>query len=532
MKYKKNNTLELLSIVTIFFLAFLPRFMAADLFVNIDGSARWFARSEAFMRAAFGGNFSQTLIKGHPGVTLMWLSGSSMALKNLLIGQQVFDFSNKLGLLMAAKLPIIFITSLTIVLIYLMINRLTKNKGLAFLTAVFLLIDPLFLAHSRFFQMDALMAVFIILSLLFFLLFLERRNKFYLLFSGIAAGLAFLTKTPSFVLIPSFFIIVVLDSYIKKYSWRESVKILLFWFFIAFLTFFVFYPACWTIPGKTLKTIVVDGILIPLLFKHEVPNLMVASQFIEKLYPALYLITNLTLLVIAAFIIGLICFFRALRKNGLRALDLIHRNMLYLLVFIFNFCLVMFLAAKQFGRYQLPMFLGIDIFCAISLYIFISKIKKKTNFKRHFLYGILVFIFLTQALFVFMNYPYYSAYTNVLFPVLNRGSLSTSNAFSLGWGEGLEQAAEYLNQKENPENLIVASWYEDSLQVFFKGVVTPLPNWEESDYIVLYQNQVHRGIYPDLIEKTLGNENIKPEKIINISGYDYAWVYKTDEIRQ
>ena len=78
--------------------------------------------------------------------------------------------------------------------------------------------------------------------------------------------------------------------------------------------------------------------------------------------------------------------------------------------------------------------------------------------------------FVIKTGIIFSYYPYYSAYSNFLFDPLARGHLRTSTAFILGWSEGLDEAAKWLNQRENPQDLIVASWFCNVVGVFLMVV--------------------------------------------------------------
>jgi len=69
----------------------------------------------------------------------------------------------------------------------------------------FVLIDPFYLAQSRFFQMNALLSSFIILSILTICLFFNTTKRKYIYLSALFTALALLTKQPALILIPCFF---------------------------------------------------------------------------------------------------------------------------------------------------------------------------------------------------------------------------------------------------------------------------------------------------------------------------------------
>ena len=122
--------------------------------------------------------------------------------------------------------------------------------------------------------------------------------------------------------------------------------------------------------------------------------------------------------------------------------------------------------------------------------------------------------------------PYYGAYFN---PLLG-GAKTALWAFPFGQGEGLDMAADYLDDQENAQNLRVASFYPEELQAYVLGDVISLRHeqwnhtWQFSDYVVFYVSQVQRKLPgPDLVDFFADRE---PEYTARIGGVDFARVYK------
>ena len=107
----------------------------------------------------------------------------------------------------------------------------------------------------------------------------------------------------------------------------------------------------------------------------------------------------------------------------------------------------------------------------------------------------------------------------------------------IGWGEGLDQAARYLNTKLNAEDLRVMTHYPDgSVSYFFDGKTRDLPDvWEGPDadqmdgidYLILYVHQWQRQI-PDPAMVDYFSTKI-PEFVVKIDGLEYARVYNLHE---
>jgi hypothetical protein len=101
----------------------------------------------------------------------------------------------------------------------------------------------------------------------------------------------------------------------------------------------------------------------------------------------------------------------------------------------------------------------------------------------------------------------------------------------IGWGEGLDQAAGYLNDQPDASKLKVASWYPDGpFSYLFVGKTSleDLPaspqDLSKVDYLVLYTHQWQRQL-PSR-EFLAYFENMTPEKIVTIGDLEYARIYR------
>jgi hypothetical protein len=140
-----------------------------------------------------------------------------------------------------------------------------------------------------------------------------------------------------------------------------------------------------------------------------------------------------------------------------------------------------------------------------------------------------------QAALSLRAFPYYLTYFN---PLLG-GSRAANETLTLGSGEGLDLAADYLNQKPNAEQLKVMSWYGiGPFSYYFKGETVPLygsRGWipediarlKQLDYLVVYVNQWKRqlpgGLFPWL-------EGVKPEYRVWYDGIELVRIYSVESI--
>ena len=95
----------------------------------------------------------------------------------------------------------------------------------------------------------------------------------------------------------------------------------------------------------------------------------------------------------------------------------------------------------------------------------------------------------------------------------------------VGWGEGLDVAARYLNQKPDADQLSAAAWYDWTFAPFFDGQTLEFSaeNVLRANHSVFYVNQIQRNIPdPNLITYF---QRRQPELLVRLNGIDYAWVY-------
>jgi hypothetical protein len=117
--------------------------------------------------------------------------------------------------------------------------------------------------------------------------------------------------------------------------------------------------------------------------------------------------------------------------------------------------------------------------------------------------------------------PYYLTYYNPL--VL--GWLWAPRIMHVGWGEGLDLAARYLNTRPNVTQLKVAAWYDWAFAPYFQGQTLVLSGESaiQADYSVFYVNQIQRNIPdPNLVTYF---QRRQPEKVVRLNGIDYVWIY-------
>jgi len=580
--------------VFLFLVAFLPKAFGLNIFITPD-EYLWIERSGEFLAALLRADWAATFQVGHPGLTTRWtgvlgILATYLPRLQTASGQWLIDgqpstllrtgpFQDLLAdmgahlpeVLAATRYPTVILTSMGVVGLYFLVRPLFGQRA-ALLSAVLLALEPFYLALSRVIHHDALSTTFMALSLLSFMVYLRGYRPFlYLVLSGLMAGLAFLSKSPSLFLVPFTALLSLGAHWAREESlwpldWRRVAELgrdWAIWGFIAALVFALLWPAMWVDPLGTIQG-VIDKASGYAASPHERGNFFLGKVEMDPgplFYPIalLFRLTPLTLLGLGGSVLLLLGLsskvYRNLRRipNPPRA-DLRRWHIVQIVslwAFILLYVLFMTTGAKKFDRYLLPIFPMIDILAALGLLALGGVIwewacpelyrRVRGRFEgaprippfRTSALG-LGLVLLLQAGFALPHYPYYLTYYN---PLLG-GIRQAARTVFVGWGEGYEQVTRYLNQKDDAAHLRVATWYaKQCIGPFFGGQAYKLNvsgqepigvvPWYDTDYVVFYINQVQREIpNPATVSFFRSQE---PEYVVHIKGLDYASVYKVPQ---
>jgi 4-amino-4-deoxy-L-arabinose transferase-like glycosyltransferase len=539
-KIRENPGMPLVIPVFIFFLAFIPRIIGLGTGFTTDENV-WLIRAPSFINALLRGDFINTYLTYHPGVTTMWLSGIFM---NFFL-QPGMDFPQYLSV---ARFPVVLITSIGILLMYFLIKKLF-HEYIALLASVLIALDPFYLAHSRFIHVDALVTTFMILSLLAFMVYLRWPMKtFFLIFTGIFLGLALLTKQPAECLIPFFFLVLLLRYLIMVYrdtpdlkktfygcftleSIDGIVKPFFMILFTACVLFIMLWPVMWVAPVDTVHKLEV-GLENVVENPHGRDGFFMGQVMTTDHYGFLFYFVVLLMkttpftLFFSLFCIIYVIF--SLRNPKLSDSNL---TIIYFLIFILLFYTLMTIGEKKIERYILPILPVLDILAAVGICACYRCIKGQFDgirnqlstgffltYKNHFFGMGVILLVIVQSLLIIPIAPYYLSYSN---PIILGGPQHSQEYILIGWGEGNDLAAAYLNNKTGAEHLKVYVTYS-GFNKYFKGTTTN--NSATADYIVFYSSAVQRNFDQDLWNLY---KNETPEKVIILNNIEYCWIYPT-----
>lgn len=516
--------------ISLFLLAFLPRIIQP-----VSAPIQWYWRPLQFYRSLLQGDFEKTFQSGHPGVTVMWISGLPEYLYRRLTGfpanldpwDQLPGYYIPQSAIFTGWAPLVVLISLGVCLTYFLLKKLFA-PGLALVAAIFVALDPYFLYQSKVLHIDATLTSLMMLSTLAFLVYLKINRRRYLIISAILGGLAILTKTPAVFLIPfvGLSLLVTNFSQLKESLtsrskiWAASVKIfkpLAIWIAIALFLFFTLFPALWVSPRVTLQKYLNLGVKVPAFTPHEFQNYFLGeTQVLKQLGFKFYFLTVLffttPLTIISSAISVTYLLRRRLQKEGRKTIFLI-------LCYCFFFLIMVSLTAKKGNRYLTPLFPMLSILGAFGFYQFLKELIP-AHAKNKILIAAVSFLLLLNFGPVLLKHPYYGTYFNPLFG----GHKIADFVFSIGdQSEGVKEAFDHMNQKENIENLRIAC----DMPIYActqntKAKIFSI-NEENVDYLVFFRNKVVRESNKRVWDKY---KNREPEKVVSFDGIPYVWVYK------
>ena len=201
------DTWALASYIVIGLVALAPRVLALGLFITDDEANFWLTRSDIFLKAIRTGDYAATAITAHPGVTTMWLGAAGIVLRRALLGWGILHSDAFPIVLACMRLPAALVHVLVVLLGYHLLRRMFPPRAypaLAGLAALLWATDPFVIGYSRLLHTDALAGSFMSLGMLAACVYFNHDRRWrWLILSGVAAGLAFLSKSPALALAPA-----------------------------------------------------------------------------------------------------------------------------------------------------------------------------------------------------------------------------------------------------------------------------------------------------------------------------------------
>jgi 4-amino-4-deoxy-L-arabinose transferase-like glycosyltransferase len=512
-------------------------------FVTLDEIDFWLRRSEQFLAAIQTSDFAATALSTHPGVTTMWLGSLGILLRRGLAatGWPVDQsFPTTLALM---RLPVVLTHVLGILVGYGLLRRMLPAATAA-LAAFLWVVDPFVIGYSRLLHVDALAGTFATLSLLAACLYWHHDpRRRWLALSGICAGLAILSKSPALVLLPVFGLIALAANRrpttndhppptTREHSWsllitrHSSLLAALTWGVVVAVTLFALWPALWVSPIAALQQLQ-SGVEDEGAQPHMLGNFFMGRA--DGAPGPLFYPVALALHLFPRTLAGLLLLLLAWRKTQPHN----RRDLAALAGFVVLFVLALSLFPKKFDRYMAPVFPALNILAAYGLtWEAAARPSVLGRFALRNIVGAGHMMSLRLAVLMILTLSTTTslgAYSIDAFNPLLGGVPAGANTFLVGWGEGMEQAAAWLNRQPDITGVLTVSTSTRALQPYLRPgaqSVTPqtpqLP--EKAGYIVIYIRDVMRGAPGPPFDQFFGR--VTPLHTVRIGGVDFVWIYQ------
>ncbi len=522
-----------LSYVVVALVAALPRLLDLGTFATVDEIAFWTHRAAAFMDALQQGNFGATAIAPHPGVTTMWLGGIGQFMYNTLFQRGLISDTSFPTYLAWQQLPVALVHTVSVVVGYALLRRLFA-PATALLAALLWATDPFVVGFSRVLHVDMLAGTFLTLGVLMACVYWHHdRHWRWLVGSGVCAGLAILSKLPGGAVIPIVIMVALWAAWqpvngattAPHASWGAAVRTLMrplaLWGTVLVLTLLIFWPAIWADPASVYDQLRF-GVVSEGGEAHEQGNFFLGQALDAPgifFYPvALALRTTpwtLLGLLVLPFVFWLWPRFE-------------RRNVAILVALVLLIIVALSMSPKKFNRYLVPAFPAVDILAAAGLMGMAqgAQLLIRSQVARQ---AITAGVFTTVTLAATVNMAFWHPYGMVAFNQVLGGAMAGANTFLIGWGEGLDKTAEWLNEQPDITGVLVATTLVDPLQRYLRPGAQSYTRGESgfdprTGYVVVYVRSVQDGAARPPFDQFYGR--VEPLHIVTVHGVPYAWIYQ------
>lgn len=510
-------------------LALAYRATNLDHFITAD-EHNWVYRSALFLQALLTQDWPGTSLWLTPGVTTTWLGALALWPYYLLHQADIAEpltvwlgsFSRnkiELPILVTMRWTMAGFTALMSGLLYLLARRLW-SRPVALGGSLLLLAEAHLLAVSRIIGHDAPVTYFMAAALLAFMLAQPAEGQAFrygwLVFSAVMMGFAVLSKTISLFLLPFMAAMAGVWFWLRPDSAARKFKIwvitLSVWAGVAWLTFVLFWPAAWVSPLGQTWAVIENAFLSSIGLEDadiqpfwEVPQLGWSYYLVNgafKLSPVVFVGLGLAL-------VQLIRQGWQMRRESQWWRSLLRSEAVWLLLFGVGFGLFMSFGVKRSPRYILPAFPALAFLAAMSWLAILPRRWEKIGFT-----GLVMVSLGLTSLYA----PYYFTYFN---PLLG-GPLTAPQTVRLGWGEGLDEVARWLNQQATAPADQLGARYTATIFPFYEGSIAS-PSRSESDYVAFYIKQSQSGLpRPEILRYFEAQGALHR---VTLAGVDYAQIY-------
>lgn len=500
--------------------ALLPRAVGLGRFVTIDEVNSWMLRSERFLAGLGAGDLAATAQSAHPGVTTMWLGAAGLVLHGALAARGLIDpddFTTRLALM---QLMPALVNSAAVVAGLWLLRRLL-SPPVALLAALLWALDPFVIGYNRVLHVDGLMGSFATLSLLCACLYWmgvreagRPPPRLLLVASGALAALAVLSKSPGVVVAPAVAVLAAWAGLRRGRPWGLTLRELAIWGGAAVVAGLIAWPALWAAPDRAFAKLV-EGVTEEGGEPHQSGNYFLGQPTAipgPLIYPVSMALRLTPWTMIGLGLLGLL--WRRTRPADREALGGVA---LFALLFMAELSLF----PKQFDRYLVPIFPAVDILAAAGLLAALDALRGP-RLRAALASGLVALAAL--------NVAWWHPYNLIAFNQLLGGAPAGAWALRMGWGEGLQDVAAWLNRQPDIGEVVTVSTAVSSLRPYARpgvGVEFPYAGGvmpDKTGYAVIYLRSQQDGGLEEPFRTIAARQD--PVFTLTIKGVPYAWVYE------
>ncbi len=543
-----------------------PRLPGLDSYTTLD-EPYWLSMGANFYYALGQREFQNTVYEYQPAVTTMWVVTAGMLAyfpEYRGFGQGYLDYNkgwmdgfltdhakSPLTLLVFSRVIQVFVIAILFLILYSLLQRFVPKPVAAFVI-MFASFDPFFMGQSRMLDHEAMLSLFVMISLLSLTIYLAKERRIgFLVLSGVAAGIAQITKSSAIaILLPAgvLFLTQILQERGDGF-WKavlNNAKILAFWLVLLVGAYILFWPGMWVAPKKMLYEVygnafsyAFQGARLTVTGDLETSRFSLETNGAGILSLIEVIVRRTTPLTWLGVLFGFaIPFTRSDDWAGVR-------GRLFTLLWMTPIAfIVMFGIAR--GRnsphYLLCCYLALNILAGLGWLYVLKQISNRFAARsQQFQYAGFAVLAILQLWSAVSFYPYYYTYEN---PILAHYKRDAS--FPLfPYGEGLEFAGQYLASLPDAKNSTALVYYSrGSFSYYYPGITTGFKPYyidgvhaddllhaiKSANYLVVYYAmQGQPGKYRPYINALSG---AKPIHEVWIDGRKYVIIYKVDEIPQ
>lgn len=493
---------------------------------HVSRADLWYQRSIRFYEALGNLDWASTYQQYHPGVTTMWISGGTLALFRGATGttpEELLAYEvdgTAVGVAgLAVAIPACLLGAVVIL-------RTLFGAQVAWIAGGLIVFDPFLLTSSKVLHVDALLACFVLLSVLALLLYQRAPSLKRVALVGVFSGLALLTKSPALLLLPLCAAGIAFAQWDRRDGGPSLARVrrvvghglVLVAVLGAVIT--IGFPAMWVEPLE-----VVDRVIGAVFLHADRPHTRPiyfwgsTSQDPGLLYYPVVTAYRMTSVSLPMALVG-----AGIALFGLGKLSRQDRiSLLTIIAFIAVLTAAMAASDKKSQRYILPTLPLLDVLAASGIAALCAGVSRFSAFKSELSRAVLAACFVAvPAAIVLSHHPFYGLHANRLLG----GPAAADWAFALqDQVEGAGRAAEYLNAQPGAKYLNVAALgaARDVIGRTFDGEL----GFKNPDYRVYFHQPFQRGLAKPAWERCRARDDQhEPVWALTVDGVRFTWIHR------